>query len=330
MGCLEGDKPSKEHIKRYRQFVDAVREPAVRQYVEESTCAFEAGAYNAAIIAGWCAVACYLRKLVEAIGYEVGRRYYKWNDEEEYTERQKRIVPGLERWDGRPLLVVCDRLRVFSKNLLADLHPFWEVRCQCAHPGGDFECSETAFNLMNGALWLLTRSINKERFQRESVVYECAEDRGFSLGPGQANRLIGRLCKNQYESVARWVLEKALSPERNVNIERLLALWEALKHRLSFESRQRIMGEKLAPLIEAYKVQEIYSRLLAIDEIIDVSIMAKLVFWEDIGDSYVIWDFFASRRFDLSERIKQQIRQFAPSPYRELIDEPIDLEEENL
>jgi hypothetical protein len=50
------------------------------------------------------------------------------------------------------------------------------------------------------------------------------------------------------------------------------------------------------------------------------------VFWEAVNQP-AIWEYCVARRGDLSERVKGYIRQFAPSPYKEQIDEPIEFEE---
>jgi len=324
MGCLEGDRPPKEQIQQLHRLVETVSEPSVGLYLEEGVCAFEAGAYSVAVVAGWCAVACYLRHMVEVIGYDVGCRYYKED------QNQDKPVPSLENWDGRPLLVACNRMQVFSENLLEKLYPFWKERCQCAHPSGEFASSEKAFDLITGAQWLLMRSIAQEQLQNPAVVYACAENKDFELEQARATRLVEHLCGKKHESLARWVLEKRLSPDCKVDSEKLLALWEALKTWLSQESRRRLMNETLIPLIETFEAYDPEKWLPSIDEVIDVAEMAKFVFWEDVGNQSVIWQYFVSRRIDLSDRIKNHIRQHAPSLYRQKIDQPVEFEEDEI
>jgi len=321
MGCLEGDRPPEEQIQQLRQLVENAPEPSVRPYLEESACAFAIGAYSAAIVAGWCAVARYLRLLVDVMGEDVGRRYYR----DEKNGKTVELIPKLEEWDGRPLLKVCDRMQVLPKGSFRELHLFWKQRCDYAHPSDNFAGSKQAFELMIGVQWLLIRSIDQEWFQDHVVLIECAEDKQFSLDQRRARELVGRLCENQCEPLARWVLRKRLSLDRKVSNGRLLALWEALKPRLSEDSCSRLMKEILDPLLAdflAFKEDQPEEQPPVVDEVIDVVQMAQFVFWNEVCDLMHIWEYFAQRLKDdlMNRRVAAQLKRYAPSPYRERVE----------
>lgn len=317
VSCLEGVRPPEEQVQRLRELAQTAPERQVQRYLEESTCCFAAGAYSAAIVVGWCAVARYLRMVIEALGFDVARRYYR--DE----EKLQKPIPELAEWDGRPLYTTSDRMNLFPNRLDLMLKDFWTKRCRYAHPHGEFATTpEEVLRFLTDAEWLLTRTVAQERLQRLSVVLECAEDPLFDLDEDRARRLIQWVREDQRESLATVVLSKFLSADRSIAYEKLMALWEALKLCLSDASRIRLM-EKLAEGLSDYRSrvehEDPNKRPPPMDTALDVVQMAQLVFWNEAHDQTAIWGYFDERLTDdlMNRRIAAQLKQYAPSPYRE-------------
>jgi hypothetical protein len=310
--CHEGTPPPEEQIQQLWELAQQA-EPAVQPYLKECACCFAAGAYSAAIVTAWCAIARYLRLVVEAVGVEVARLYYK---QEESEARQP--FSELTRRSDKPFYITYRRMRLFEDRFTDNVNRIdnlYTKRCQYAHPTGKKAGLQEAVDYVAEAKWLLTRRLEQERFQNISVVMECAKkDSGLNLSSEEKTRqLVFRVREDQRESLAFALLRSLVSEQRDIVSESALALWDEVKPLLQEDSRRRLMDELAFGLSRR-----------EIDRSVHVMVVAEhLVFWE-AATQPAIWEYFVVRRGDLSERVKRSIRQHAPSPYREQMDEPFE------
>jgi hypothetical protein len=320
--CYEGRPPSEEQIQKLWELAYA-SEPAIHPYLKECACCFAAGAYSAAIVAAWCAIARYLRLVVEAVGLEVAQLYYY----EQGKGQARQPFSELIQRSDKPFYIAYKRMRLYEENLVENvkkLDDLYKKRCQYAHPTGEKATLDEAFEYVLDAEWLLTRRVDQERFQDISVVLQYAEKAQINEWSAERARvLVLRVRKEQRESLAVEVLSSALSEDRAIPLDRLLVLWDALKPLLSEASRSRLM-EKLAALLSDYLYLdqlEVGKRPPPIDEVIDVADLAQLVFWPEAHHQEPIWDYFDQRLDDpnLTRGIAAQLKRYAPSPYRERV-----------
>lgn len=309
--CHEGTPPPEQQVQQLVELIHQA-EPAVQHYLKECVCCFAAGAYSAAIVAAWCAIALYLRLVVEAVGLEVARVHYR--DEE---KKAGQPFMKLIELSDTPFRVIYKRMELveyqFTSNMKR-LDDLYKQRCQYAHPTGEKAKQQEAFDYVIEASWLLTRRVDQERFQNSAVVMKCAEDKELRLNQDDADRLVSRLRADQSETLAVSLLKSLLSTEQDLDQERALTLWDALKSRLSEDSRIRLM-KMLADGLS----------FLQIDQVIDAYYVARnLVFWPEAKEQPEIWQYLVARRNEIPERYKAFVRRHAPPPYSGQIDEPLD------
>ncbi len=308
--CYRGDYPSPEQIRKIRTLAQSA-EPAVRRYLEECACCFAAGAYSASIVMAWNAAVCYLRQVIELIGYEVCELYYGAEDEEgkqPFKEQVKR--------SDRPIYKVYQRMKLCEDGeKVAKLDDFYNIRNEYAHPTGSKATAQEAFNYICDLEWLVTRRLNQERFQTVEPVLRYAEETR-KWDKQQAKGLVIRVHERQRGTLATRILEIALSEDRNIPLERLSDLWDALKPLLPRDLCKLIMK----------KLVEIIRSGIDIDGILDVGQMARFICWEAIqGETNkyrTIWEYFVERLDDpnMSIGIAATLKKYAPSPYREKIE----------
>jgi hypothetical protein len=197
--CHEGTPPPEEQIQQLWELAQQA-EPAVQPYLKECACCFAAGAYSAAIVAAWCAIAQYLRLVVEAVGLDVAQLFYR--------EEDKAGQPFLEliKRGDKPLYIAYQRMRLLEDQFTGNvkgLDGLYAKRCQYAHPTGEkAKGPQEAFEYVTEARWLVTRRVEQERFQDISVLIRCAADGGFNLTTEKARELVLRVREDQRETLA--------------------------------------------------------------------------------------------------------------------------------
>jgi hypothetical protein len=333
MGCLTGDRPSEEQVTNLCELVDAVTEVTIYRYVEECACAFQAGAYRAAMVAGWCAVAGYLRELVRGFGEDFAKSY--WDKDKE--------IPTLDRLDGPDLLAVCDKLRYFDSRSLNDqFGGFWNKRCECAHPSGIPVTCQEVLDHVQGAKWLLKRSLHKERIQDESVILEALEKINRPISKGEADHLIKTLKENKITSLSLSVLKKFfVKQEDRVRSENFLRysalrhLWDVLYKKVPDGCQARVM-EVLEGMLAARDDEdiidapvpddtpdEIWEEILKlaadINDVVETPQIVRFLYWDKIQHNSVIWAYLYVYWRKLNDDDKEQFCAYAPDKYRELL-----------
>jgi hypothetical protein len=306
LGCQNSSGFSAAHVEALRNLAKVTPELSVKHYLEESVRCFEVGAYNGAVVSAWCAVARYLRLVLEKMGFDLVQVYVDKKED-------------LKSLDGQPLYSLCDRMLDIEKSfeeasrLGERLHGFWLRRCDCAHPTDIFLEATKAFNLIHDSSWLVTRKAEKA-YLRYTVVIECVDNKQFSLNPNRMRDLVNYVAESDHESLATVLLRKFLSSneefaseESDVAIDdRILVAWEAVGGKLGEASRRRLM-EKLADGLEVSKRQ------------IDVVQLSRLVFWPEVDPSSCIWQYFDDWLEDdsITRGVVTRLRQYAPLGYRQ-------------
>lgn len=300
----DNDELAEARIEALANLAKRVSDSRVVRYLEESIQCFRVGAYNGAVVSAWCAVARYLRLVLERIGRDIVKTY---------------VDKDIDSLDGQPLYNLCDKVLDLEKSFgeskwfRGSLHNFWQNRCNCAHPTDVFLDEETSFNLVNDNIWLIGRS-TETVYLKYTVVLECVDNKQFSLNPTRARSLVDCVARSDHESLATALLRKFLSPteepdsqESDVGIdERILVVWEAVGEKLEEASRRRLM-QKLADGLEVSKRQ------------FDVVLLSRLIFWADVEPESRIWQYFDDWLEDdsITRGVVVKLQQYAPSPYRE-------------
>ncbi|MBM4428804.1 MAG: hypothetical protein FJ026_00465 [Chloroflexi bacterium] len=322
MGCLEGDRPAEEQVQQLRCLVESAPEPVLRPYLEECACAFAGGAYAVATVAGWCAVARYLRLIVDTVGHDIAECFYR--DE---MEKASQSFLHLIQHSDQPFYVVCKRMRFFEDKTSEDrakvdaIKDFYDTRNRYAHPNDESISANAVLDAINTVKWLLHRQVSQERFQTVQVVFVCARDHKFSWNEQKAEELVRWVCEDQQGTLANTVLDNLFATPDNQDIEsgKAIDLWNAVKPLLRNDVRCGLM-ENLAGKLSS-----------SLSDKMDVMNVARhLIFWDQAKEHSAIWRYLLARRGDLSRRIEDRIRQYAPSPYREQIDEEIEFKEDEI
>lgn len=305
--CREGTEPSEEAVKSLcRLFRQA--EPEIQPYLKECFLCFVAGAYGAAIVACWCAIARYLRLVMDAVGAEMAAFYYTGEE----TKNQS-FQEAIKRSD-KPLYVAYDHMKLVDDHLRDNakkLDELWKKRCQHAHPRDQKASCQEAFDYVIQASWLLTRRVQDERFQDIGIVLRYAEKSESRLSEEAAGKLVFRVRGERLESLANVLLSNLVSPQRDIPYEKALVLWKSAVALLKPASREGLM-KHLSQVLESTDVRE---------SVRPADVAEYLVLWENVNDKgQAIWEYLVEGRLDLSERVKINIRGNAPTLYKEWID----------
>lgn len=332
--CGEGTAPPEDYIQQLCALVPQA-EPEVQPYLRECVRSFAAGAYGVAIVACWCAIARYLRLVVESIGVEMGQLLYK--DEE---SRKQPFQELIKRGD-KPLLVVYQRMKLVEDHLerkAKGLDDLYAIRCDYAYPTGREATCQEAFDYVTQARWLLTRKVERERFQEIGGVLQYAKAQHVRVIRDRAQDLIFRVADNKLESLAISIQSELLAESPSIPYESAVALWKEAGSRISQDVRRRLMI-RLAKVLSPPRMsqtgqvsteQDVARDLVSWEEEVSQKVLVSaedvgrdLVFWEDVPvDAEAIWKYLVDRRIELNERVKSLIRSHAPAPYNEQIDEP--------
>lgn len=119
-----------------RSVVASIRDPDVREYLEEATrCLLPPTcAYRAAVLLGWSAVVCHLRKQVQNLGLDNFNRAYATR----YPSSKKRAShpDDLQDFRDSELIETCEALRLYDRAVKKRLVHWLDLRNAAAHPTG--------------------------------------------------------------------------------------------------------------------------------------------------------------------------------------------------
>lgn len=120
-----------DHLK---VMVASIQDEHVRDYVDEAVrCLLPpVSAYRAAILMGWTALACYLRKKVQGVGLDKFNAAYAYLHPS--SKRRASHPNDLQDFRDRELVETCEALRIYDKATKERLLHWLALRNAAAHP----------------------------------------------------------------------------------------------------------------------------------------------------------------------------------------------------
>ncbi len=160
-----------------------IPEAEVRAYVAEAVRCFQAGAYNAAVVMGWCAVARYFRLLITAIDHD----FFEFNYRKTFGDAPTDLVG-----DAR-LITACEGMGLMT-GVGEKLEPFRQKRNQCAHPHDIWMTAEDVVRLIKDAAQrVLTHTVGQERLTSAGAVVTFARETDKVLPEARWRTLVERI-----------------------------------------------------------------------------------------------------------------------------------------
>lgn len=199
-GCLGRGQADAAVLREIQHIQEQATETSVRAYLQEALCCCAVGAFRAAFVLGWCAIAEHLKRILRAIGAEIAVAAYKGPDPRDPN-----------KWDGTHLLMVVRELEILgdratSASFVNRFAPLYEKRNTLAHPSSEQVSAAEVLALLRMAHPLFESDVSEARVGNYLLVEKALYDPLKS--EEDVSRLIGALNAEQQFKLATKVLNR--------------------------------------------------------------------------------------------------------------------------